>query len=54
MRTIIPVSKPRNCQKCGAILSEDEYKYCIFCKKNVTKGEQQDIDSWKKREEDNW
>jgi predicted amidophosphoribosyltransferase len=44
----------KRCTKCGEPLEKTDEKYCVYCKKDVTPQEQQDIDNWKKREKDDW
>jgi hypothetical protein len=45
----------RKCNKCGQTLDSGETGTCLFCKKDTSSSDRQDIDYWKKREErDEW
>jgi hypothetical protein len=57
--TIIPVAKPRRCQKCGNMLSQDEEIICLFCerKEDPIEKKQGNDDKqrwWKREQEEDW
>jgi hypothetical protein len=55
---IIPVAKPRRCQKCGNMLSQDEETICLFCsRKEDIEDRQANEDKqrwWKREQEEDW